>query len=124
MMNDEILKIKGPEGRTRLMPGRYTMIVTGPAGVVMSLAVDLASRTTVEGTIDDERLQELLVVTSVASGVVEGELHHAQRMAGKKTAEWGQQNGDDDLKVSSSPSLKVSSSHLLQVSKSMEGGGL
>jgi hypothetical protein len=105
--------MNGPEGRTRLVPGRYTMIVTGPAGVVMSLAVDLASRTTVDGTIDDERLQELLVVTSVASGVVEGELHHAQRMA-----------GDDDLKVSSSPSLQVSSSPSLQVSQSVEGGGL
>lgn len=75
-MSDEALK---PQGETRLMPGRYTLLCTGPTGVIFNLTVDLAHRTTFDCLLDDERLQELLVVNSVAGGVIEGELHKAQR---------------------------------------------
>ncbi len=67
------------QGMTRLVPGRYTLLCTGPSGVILNLTVDLAHRTTFECLLDDERLQELLVVNSVAGGVIEGELHKAQR---------------------------------------------
>lgn len=64
-----------PQGKTRLVPGRYTLLYTGPSGVILNLTVDLAHRTTFEFLLDDELLQELLVVNSVAGGVVEHELH-------------------------------------------------
>jgi len=68
-----------PQGMTRLVPGRYTLLCTGPAGVILNLTVDLAHRTTFECLLDDDRMQELLVINSVAGGVIEGELHKAQR---------------------------------------------
>lgn len=68
-----------PQGMTRLRAGQYTLICSGPAGVILNLTVDLARRTTFECLLDDERLQELLVINSVADGVIEGELHKAQR---------------------------------------------
>ena len=68
-----------PQGLTKLEPGAYKLVCTGPKGIVFNLTVDLAHRTSFECLLDDERLQELLVVTSVASGVIEGELHLAQK---------------------------------------------
>ena len=68
-----------PVGRTRLVPGSYTLIITGPTGLVMKLEMDMAVRTRFEALIDDELLQELLVITSVAGGLVEAEMHRVQR---------------------------------------------
>ena len=73
--------INEPEGRTRLVPGSYTLIITGPTGLVMKLEMDMAVRTNFEALIDDELLQELLVITSVAGGLVEAEMHRVQRAA-------------------------------------------
>ena len=63
-----------PQGMTRLVPGRYTLLCTGPNGVILNLTVDLARRTSFDCLLDDERLQELLVVTSVAAAVIDAEL--------------------------------------------------
>jgi len=72
-----------PQDMTRLRGGRYTLVCSGPDGVIFILAMDLASRGTFECHLDDDRLQELLVVTSVAADVVENELHKTQRQTGE-----------------------------------------
>lgn len=71
-MSDEMFR---PQGTTRLQAGQYALVCIGPDGVVLSLDIDLSKREPTSCLVDDERLQELLVVTSVAGGVVEHELH-------------------------------------------------
>jgi len=85
-----------PEGRTRLRPGKYRLYCAGPTGVIMDLCIELATRTTFELALDDEMLAELLLVTSLGCGVVEGELHKAQRPDRLK-AELRTRNGGPEL---------------------------
>lgn len=57
------------------MRGNYSVIITGPAGVVMSAVIDLEKSDVPRAlAIDDEHLHELLVVTAMCGGAVEGEL--------------------------------------------------
>jgi hypothetical protein len=59
--------------------GEYQVVITGPQGVVLDAAVGLSGRTLARLALDDEALPELLIVTSVCAGTVEGEIHAAQR---------------------------------------------
>lgn len=57
------------------MRGNYSVIITGPAGVVMSAVIDLQNRDIpLALAIDDAHLHELLVVNAMCGGAVEGEL--------------------------------------------------
>lgn len=71
-----------PEGRTRLKAGCYTLLVAGPSGVILNLTMGMEQRDAMECHIDDDRLQELLVVSSVAAGVIEAQLHELQLKKG------------------------------------------
>lgn len=59
--------------------GEYQVVITGPQGVVLDAAVGLSGRTLARLALDDEALRELLIVTSVCAGTVEGEIHAQQR---------------------------------------------
>jgi hypothetical protein len=59
--------------------GDYTVTIHGPQGVVLDAQIGLSGRQFTRLALDDEALQELLVVTSVCAGTVEGELHALQR---------------------------------------------
>lgn len=59
--------------------GEYQVVITGPQGVVLDAAVGLSGRTLARLALDDEALRELLIVTSVCAGTVEGEIHAHQR---------------------------------------------
>lgn len=61
------------------MSSDYTMIITGPDGMlVMVLQMDATLRSVRSASVDDAQLQTLLVVTSVAAGTVEGECIRAR----------------------------------------------
>jgi hypothetical protein len=55
--------------------------ITGPAGVCLDLVMDAELRLVRLFAIDDARLRELLIVTSVAAGQVEAENYKAARRA-------------------------------------------
>lgn len=55
------------------MRGDYSVIITGPSGVVMSAVIDLQNRDMpLALAIDDAHLHELLVVNAMCGGVIEG----------------------------------------------------
>lgn len=57
------------------MKGEYSLLIIGPTGAVMSAVIDLEKRDVpVSLAVDDERLEEALVVTSMCAGFAEGEL--------------------------------------------------
>lgn len=57
------------------MKGKYSLIITGPTGAVMSAVIDLEKRDVpVSLAVDDERLEEALIITSMCAGCAEGEL--------------------------------------------------
>lgn len=59
--------------------GEYQVVITGPQGVVLDAAVGLSGRTLARLALDDEALQELLIVTSVCGGAIQGELETQHR---------------------------------------------
>ena len=59
--------------------GDYTVTIHGPQGVVLDAEMGLSGRQFTRLALDDAALKELLVVTSVCAGAVEGELHAQQR---------------------------------------------
>lgn len=59
--------------------GEYSVVITGPQGVVLDAAVGLSGRTLARLALDDEALKELLIVTSVCAGTVEAEIHAQHR---------------------------------------------
>jgi len=65
------------------MTGEYSVLITGPKGVAMSAVLNLEERrhAPMSLEVDDERLPELLVITSILGGCVEGEL-----VKGRETA--------------------------------------
>lgn len=69
-----------PDGITRLMPGLYTVVIRGPKGMLLDMGISLENRGVVDGTIEDAHLQELLVVSSVVGGMIEGQLHAQHRL--------------------------------------------
>lgn len=57
------------------MKGTYSIVITGPAGVVMSAVINLANCDLPKSlAIDDECLHELLVVNAMCGGAIECEL--------------------------------------------------
>lgn len=80
--------------------GDYTVTIHGPQGVVLDATIGLSGRSFARLALDDEALPELLVVSSVVAGAVEGELHLLQRRLsrGECTATAGRPgNGNDVL---------------------------
>lgn len=63
-----------------MKPGLYTMTVTGPQGVILSMQVDLATRDRFSLALDDEALMELLVLNSMPQGIIEHELHERRKV--------------------------------------------
>ncbi len=62
------------------MKGEYTLMITGPAGVVMLAKIDLEQRDRpLSLSLDDDHLREVLVVTAMSAGVVEGEMVKQQQ---------------------------------------------
>lgn len=58
-----------------MLKGKFNVVITGPDGVAMAAIIDIEKRDSlVSLALDDGRLQELLVVTSICAGTVEGEL--------------------------------------------------
>ncbi len=58
-----------------MMHGEYSIIITGPAGVALTAVIDLANRDRPASlAMDDERLPELLTLTAICGGCVEGEM--------------------------------------------------
>lgn len=66
-----------PQGITTLQPGNYTLTIQGPAGLVLTLTIDIARRGVIEGQFDDERLREILAVQSIADGWLMPEIKKA-----------------------------------------------
>ncbi|MCG3206291.1 MAG: hypothetical protein KCHDKBKB_03025 [Elusimicrobia bacterium] len=56
----------------------FTITIQGRDGVVLDAVIDETLRFVRRLAVDDERLKELLVITSVCAGVVEGELMKLQ----------------------------------------------
>lgn len=57
------------------MKGEYSIIIVGPEGVAMMGVIDLEKRDRPRSlSLDDKRLQELLVVNAILGAVIEGEL--------------------------------------------------
>lgn len=56
----------------------HTIIVRGPHGVIMDAEIDVTLRFVRRLAIDDAKLKELLVLTSVCGGTVEAELMKQQ----------------------------------------------
>ncbi len=66
-----------PQGITTLQPGNYTLTIQGPAGLVLTLTIDIARRGVIAGQFDDERLREILAVQSIADGWLMPEIKKA-----------------------------------------------
>ncbi len=60
--------------------GLYTMTVTGPQGVILSMQVDMVQRDRFSLELDDEALPELLVLISMPQGIIEHELHERRKV--------------------------------------------
>lgn len=57
------------------MRGEYKIIIMGPTGLAMSAVIDLANRDRpAELSLDDEHLPELLTLTAICGGCIEGEM--------------------------------------------------
>ena len=52
----------------------YTMTIRGPGGVILDAEIDAELRHVRRLAIEDAALRPLLIVTSVLSGMVEGEM--------------------------------------------------
>lgn len=66
--------------------GLYTMTITGPQGVILSMQVDMAQRGAFDLALDDEALPELLVLNSMPQAIIEHELHERQRKDERRQA--------------------------------------
>lgn len=65
-----------------MRPGLYTMTITGPQGVILSMQVDMEARGGFDLSLDDEALRELLVLNSMPQAIIEHELHERQKREG------------------------------------------
>lgn len=59
----------------------YTVMITGPKGVVLTMQMDATLRDVQSLSMDDAEAQALLVVSSVLAGRVEGQLEIWRREA-------------------------------------------
>lgn len=59
----------------------YTVMITGPKGVVLTMRMDATLRDVQSLSMDDAEAQALLVVSSVLAGRVEGQLEIWRREA-------------------------------------------
>lgn len=59
--------------------GLYTVTITGPQGVILSMQVDMEHRDRFSLALDDEALRELLVLNSIPQGIIEHELHERRK---------------------------------------------
>lgn len=59
----------------------YTVMITGPKGVVLTMRMDATLRDVQSLSMDDAEAQALLVVSSVLAGRVEGQLEIWRRQA-------------------------------------------
>lgn len=75
------MKESTEQRQTQMRRGVYSVVITGPEGLCLDVKLDMAKREPVTGSFDDAMLQELLVVTSVVGGLVEGEMHRVQAEA-------------------------------------------
>lgn len=57
----------------------YTIIIRGPEGVILDAEIESTLRSVRRLALDDDKLKELLVLTSVCGGVVEAECELARR---------------------------------------------
>ena len=72
-----------------LSPGEYSIVITGPKGLILEGAIDLRAREHTRLALDDAHLSELLIVTSIVGGAVEAELHIAHKAAQEASGKGG-----------------------------------
>lgn len=64
---------------SKLRPGTYQVTITGPQGVMMTMSLNMETRSQFALSLDDEWLPELLVLNSIPQGIIEHELHKQQK---------------------------------------------
>lgn len=62
-----------------LKPGQYTMTITGPQGVILTMSTRIEERGAFDFRLDDEYLPELMILNSMPQGIIESELHARQQ---------------------------------------------
>ena len=70
-----------PEYRTSLVPGNYSLSITGPQGLLLNVTIDIAKRGVLSGQFEETGMLEILAVHSVAEGwiIAQNEIQHRQR---------------------------------------------
>lgn len=63
----------------KLRPGHYQLTITGPQGVILSMGLEMETRSQFELLIDDQYLPELLVINAIPQGIIENELNELQK---------------------------------------------
>lgn len=64
---------------SKLKPGQYTVTITGPQGVILTMSTRIEARGSFELHLDDDYLPELMVLNSMPQGIIESELHARQQ---------------------------------------------
>ena len=64
---------------SKLKPGRYTVTVTGPQGIILQMSTQIEQRGEFSIALDDDCLPELMVLNSMPQGIIEHELHQRQK---------------------------------------------
>lgn len=70
-----------PQNRTSLVPGNYSLSITGPQGLLLNVTIDISKRGVLSGQFEETGMLEILAVHSVAEGwiIAQNEIQHRQR---------------------------------------------